>query len=111
MTLGERLRALREGKGMSLAELGKELDLSAPFLYTIETNKKGPSTDTLKKIADFFHVTTDYLLFGKETIPAPEDPELKEIYDQLKGLDPHDRQMIWDFVQARHERLKKEGKI
>ena len=52
-TFGERLRLLREEKGLSQDELGKILNLSQSTIAYYETNKKEPTRETIIKIADF----------------------------------------------------------
>lgn len=51
MTLGERIRELREAKDLSLRELATKLGLSAPFVSDIELGRRYPSEKVLKDIA------------------------------------------------------------
>lgn len=51
MTLGERIRELRQSADKSLRELAKEVEVSAAFLSDIELGKRYPSDDVLRKIA------------------------------------------------------------
>jgi transcriptional regulator with XRE-family HTH domain len=51
MTLGERIRQLREEKDLSLRELADELDLSAPFLSDVELGRRYPSEKVLSDLA------------------------------------------------------------
>ncbi len=57
-----RLRALREEKDMLQRELAEKLNLSRIAITHYEKGNRFPEWDTLKKIADFFGVTVDYLL-------------------------------------------------
>ena len=66
---GERLKNLRAGK-MTQEELGKQLGLSKNAVYLYEKGDREPNFETLCQIADYFHVTTDYLL-GRSDIPWP----------------------------------------
>lgn len=59
---GKKLRELRELKGLSQEELGKVLNKTKNNISQYETGKREPDLETLNKIADFFNVTTDYLL-------------------------------------------------
>lgn len=65
-TFGSRLKNLRENKELSQGELGKRFNLSQSTIAYYESDKKQPNNNTLKKIADFFGVTVDYLLLGME---------------------------------------------
>ena len=60
---GEKLRALRLQRGLTLKELAHELGYMAHgYLSEIESGKKKPTVDFVLKVADFFDVTTDQLL-------------------------------------------------
>ena len=51
-SLGRRLRALRTELGITLAQLGRMVGLSASYLSQIERNKTKPSLATLSSIAE-----------------------------------------------------------
>lgn len=60
--IGKRLRKLRENKGITQKELGKAIAIGNVTLSQYESNTRTPDIDTLMKIANYFGVTTDYLL-------------------------------------------------
>jgi transcriptional regulator with XRE-family HTH domain len=60
--LGERLAALRKEKGLSQAELAKLLNIGQSTIAMYERNRRTPDPATLKRLADFFDVSVDYLL-------------------------------------------------
>jgi transcriptional regulator with XRE-family HTH domain len=68
--LGERLATLRKNKGLTQEELAPILNITRSALSLYELNKRDPDTNTLKRIADYFNVTTDYLL-GRSDVPSP----------------------------------------
>jgi len=57
----ERLRALREEKGLSQADLGKLVGLSKSSINMYERGEREPSMETLEGIADIFNVDMNYL--------------------------------------------------
>jgi transcriptional regulator with XRE-family HTH domain len=60
---GEKLRFLRERRGMTVRELAFELGIkSHSHIVGLEASKHKPSTDLILKIADLFDVTTDQLM-------------------------------------------------
>jgi len=67
MTLGEKLRKLREGKGLKQNEAATALGLSNVNLNRYETDKHDPDLDTIIKLSNFYDVSTDYLL-GKSDV-------------------------------------------
>lgn len=70
-----RLRELRKERGMKQIELCQHLGVSQGNLSNWETGVYEPDTYYLKKIADFFGVTVDYLLGRSDsrTAPLPSD--------------------------------------
>ncbi len=62
MNFGTRLKQLRTKKKLTQAGLGKILALRESTISCYESNKRKPDLDIIKKIAEFFNVTTDYLL-------------------------------------------------
>jgi len=62
MSLGKRIKQLREEKGLSQREMAKLLNIGSSTIGMYETDKRNPDYDTLKVFAEFFNVTTDYLL-------------------------------------------------
>ena len=56
----ERIKELAKARGITLGALEEKLGLSRNSIYTIK-NKK-PSAERLQLIADYFGVSTDYLL-------------------------------------------------
>ncbi|WP_373845231.1 helix-turn-helix domain-containing protein [Clostridium sp.] len=69
-TLGNRIRNLREEKSISQLELAKILNIGNTTLSQYESDKRIPSDTVKKKIADYFNVSTDYLL-GRSDIRNP----------------------------------------
>lgn len=57
-----RLRRLRERRRMNRKALGECCGLSKNIIGMYERGEKEPSMKTLIEIADFFEVSTDYLL-------------------------------------------------
>lgn len=66
----ETIKRLSKEKGLSINQLEKTLCLSKGSLCRIDTNR--PSIDRLQRIADFFEVSLDYLMTGKETSETQE---------------------------------------
>ena len=62
LEFGRRLRELRAAKGLSQNKLAEILGVSASTVALYENNFRMPSYDALIRIADFFGVSTDYLL-------------------------------------------------
>lgn len=64
---GERLKELRLKKKLKQSELGKEIGISASTIGMYEQGRRFADQSTLIKLAQYFNVTTDYLLGFSET--------------------------------------------
>ena len=62
--LANRIKELRDQKGMSQEELAHRAGLSRTGMGFLETGKRWPRLDTLMKVADGLNVTVDELLRG-----------------------------------------------
>lgn len=59
---GKRLRELRESEGLSAKALGERINVSDVAIINWENNVHDIKGEYLVKLAEYFHVTTDYLL-------------------------------------------------
>lgn len=60
--IGNKLKELRKKCGLTQKVFAELFGVSGGTVAMWETNRRQPDYDTLCKIADYFHVTTDYLL-------------------------------------------------
>lgn len=93
--IGERIRDLRKKMGLSQEDLAFQLGLTRRMVSSIELNNTDPSTKQLEAFSQLFGVSTDYLIFGKESVEtiAPIEQELlqvirmdKTVYDVLMDV-------------------------
>ena len=71
--LAKRLKELRHQQGLTQNELGKKVSITGAMIGHIERANKAPSCFNLKKLAQYFNVTTDYLLgLSNETKSSDE---------------------------------------
>jgi len=70
LQFAERLRALRDQKGLSNVELGKSVGLSHVSIGNFLEGQL-PKSEHLHALAEFFGVTTDYLLGREKSASAP----------------------------------------
>lgn len=65
---GKRIRLLREERNLSRDILSERAEISAKFLYEIESGKKGFSADTLYRLSKALNVPSEYILSGNCSI-------------------------------------------
>ena len=80
--LGKKLKELRFRRGITQAEFARDLGVSQQAVGGWEVNRSEPSFDTLTRIANYFNVSTDFLL-GKETTKDDAENALLDGYRQL----------------------------
>jgi repressor LexA len=77
MNMGERIKHLRDSYGLSQEGLGKILGVDRTTIVKWETGASRP-TRSLKRLAHYFNVTTDYIL-GREDIGLYELKDTKRV--------------------------------
>lgn len=60
--VSKRLKYLREEKNLLQKDIAKYLNITTSAYGYYEQGKRSPDMETIKKLADFFNVSTDYLL-------------------------------------------------
>lgn len=63
---GKRIAKLRKDKGLTQEQLADKLNISTDYIGKMENGRYGGSIDLLVEISEFFEVTLDYLILGKE---------------------------------------------
>ena len=71
MTLGERIRLLREERELNQTELGEAVDMTQRRVSYIENNRYEPSVDDIRAFCKFFNVSADYLMGFPKHLPYP----------------------------------------
>ena len=74
---GERLRELRQKAGLQQNELGVKIGLSSNGIGMMERGNRGTTIEKLVLLAEFFHVSTDYLLGITDDPAGRGSPEEK----------------------------------
>lgn len=115
MSLLYRIKELAAIKKVSLAEIERKSGLSSGSIT--KWDKSSPKVETLQKIADYFDVTTDYLL-GRTDNPRPESSgeqhelTVEEALNSVMSYDgqpltDHDREVLTGIIEAYIEKNNK----
>lgn len=86
MTIYERIESLRKSQGLSQGKLEKQLGFSNGSISKWKNST--PKVERLQKLADFFGVSVEYLMTGKEDEQKEKDNtgDLKQKFEELKEL-------------------------
>ena len=108
-----RIKQLRENRGLIQEILASELGITQQMLSKYERDVLCIKVDVLKRIAEYFNVTTDYLL-GVSEVKRDLQGQMKmnktldtyyDLIEIYKGLDEYDQEMVWSIMQT----VKKAG--
>jgi transcriptional regulator with XRE-family HTH domain len=72
MNFSDRLKELRIDRGLTVRELASVFDVSPSTISNYEQEYRRPDFETLGKFADYFDVSTDYIL-GRTEDPHGTD--------------------------------------
>lgn len=80
MSINSRIKQLRLDKGLKQGEAAIAIGITQRMLSAIEVGDNQPTIDSLAKIATYYSVTTDYLIFGDSVAPTSLERDiLKDI--------------------------------
>jgi transcriptional regulator with XRE-family HTH domain len=129
VNVGERVKAVREKRSLSLQDISQRTDLDVTILEQIENGRLAPPLGTVIKLAKALDLKMGYFISGEEnrpyTIVRRDDRKVVSRYDSKKGayygygyesLAPHktDRHMepflvTLDPAEAEEERSTHDG--
>lgn len=112
-----RLKELREERGLALKSLNADTAISTTVLSYIENGKRPFTQNTLEILAKYFNVSTDYLL-GKSDIRNPEQvkkevvvvdsdgtvSKMKYLMDATKDFTTEDMEKIFEYIDFLKQR-------
>ncbi|CFR19488.1 TPA: helix-turn-helix transcriptional regulator [Streptococcus agalactiae] len=82
-TTFDRVKELSQKRGISLSKLEETLGLGKNSIYALKRNQ--PSAERLQEIADYFNVSTDYLL-GRTDNPNIAKDNQEYTSDDLRKM-------------------------
>ena len=87
----ERLKSLRAEKGISQSALSDYMGVTQQAIAKWETDKATPDPDSLKRLANFFCVSVDYLV-GKSSVKNSAEEKLPLILKVLSEMELSEEQ-------------------
>jgi len=102
MEFKERLRSLRKERKQTQGELGRILNYGYTAISNYESGRNEPSITDLKKIAEYFNVSLDYLLCVNDVRNPYIERDYPEQFNEFKNiytmLEPEKKDMLDSFM-------------
>jgi len=106
VNIGQRLRELRLKRNLSQEEVARHIGITRSAYSHYEINNRQPVYETLIKLADFFDVSIDYILFGNASEPsrrALDSPDTREMLQLFQNMSPEQRKksirLLYEMLQ------------
>lgn len=104
MQFGDVLKGLLEDADISQKQLARDLNLAPTTLNNYVHCQREPDFETLKKFADYFHVTADYLL-GRDSQPVAAQRDEQRLLYIYRSLKPEQQRLLCEIgvLLSRHK--------
>ena len=103
MNLGNRIQELRKKASLSQSELAAKIDISYPQMSRYEIKNVQPPADVLKRMADVFGVSIDYIVNGtieEKASNTLQNNELLSQFKEVEQMNEDDRSTIIKLIDA-----------
>ena len=101
--LGEKIKRLRFEKKWSQDVLAEKIGVGRQYISRYETGRVLPSADTLRKLAEIFEVSVDYLLNNETNNLAGlglKDKKLLDLFTEVEKMDENDQITVRNLLEA-----------
>lgn len=105
-TLGSRLKEAREKKRLTQVEVSKKLGISNGTLSGYERDYRDPDTETLRKLANLYEVSLDWLsgnniIFREESSPyITNDQARNDVIEAYNRLPQDKKKLVDDIIRT-----------
>ena len=109
ISIGEQIQKLRKDNNLNQTQLAEKIGVSLTQLQRYENKGVQPPADILKKLADTFNTSIDFLIYGDSEQKAQQSIKDNELLSQFKAveqLDSKDKSTIKDIIDAFIKRSK-----
>lgn len=106
-TLGERVREIREAKGLTQREIADRIQIDDYYISRLENDHINPTLATMQKLARALEVEVRDLFPATQpefrVTPPTLDKDLKKVVALWKGLNQEHRQLMLRFIEQTHK--------
>lgn len=109
ISIGKQIQDLRKKNDLSQAQLASKIGVSLTQLQRYENKGVQPPADILKKLADTFNTSIDFLVYGdneQKALQTIKDNELLSQFKAVEEMNSKDKSTIKDIIDAFIKRSK-----
>jgi transcriptional regulator with XRE-family HTH domain len=109
ISVGSQIQKLRKENNLNQSQLAEKIGVSLTQLQRYENKGVQPPADILKKLADTFNTSIDFLVYGDSQQKAQQSIKDNELLSQFKAveqLNSKDKSTIKDIIDAFIKRSK-----
>ncbi|MEK4508239.1 helix-turn-helix domain-containing protein [Paenibacillus sp. FSL K6-2524] len=100
ITVGEKIRELRQQRGFSQEKLAFKAGITPSYMGQIERGEKSPTIDTLDKVTRALNIElSDLFVFTSNETSDLETTHIDKITYQLLGRTPYEQEEIFNFIK------------
>ena len=102
MTLGKKIKLLRNEKNWSQQKLSDKIDIAKSVIWKYEKDEAIPSAEVIKRIAKVFNISADYLLFDqseRDNITKISDKILLKQFEEIDLYTDEEKGYIKYFLE------------
>jgi len=109
-TVAKRIRAVREEKGLTQAQLAAQSSVTPAAICQIEAGDRTPSTPILRRISSVLNVSMDYLLGATDEVKIQDllvDESVQKFFRGFQSLSAQDQKLIQqqiEFLKSKSDR-------
>ena len=111
-SVAKRIRAVREAKGLTQANLAAQASITPAAICQIEAGTRTPSTPILRRVSAVLNVSIDYLLGSTDEVQLQDilsDEGVQKFFRGYQSLSSQDQKMIQqqiEFLKSRNDAKK-----
>ena len=107
--IGDIIRELREDSDRLQRDLAKTFRITPHALSQYERNRRKPDIETVKKIAEEFNVSVDYLLNLTKVKYDTKDSNIQKLLEYYSLLDEKQKQDLINEIEPQLNQLREEN--
>lgn len=111
MSLGDRIREIRNDQGLNQSELAERVGTSQSTISQLEKGSRNPSYKTLRQVAEALGVSVSYLVEEEDVAELTDEEEA--FFREYRGLSEEARDQLREysaFLRQRSSSTEEENK-